>query len=101
MSDAILDALNCECARVELDGVVEEILSLRAEVERLEAQVPRWISVEERLPENSTRCLICDVTGRQIFSEFDRLWGFYDSIFKVTHWMPLPEPPAMKEQSDE
>lgn len=80
---------------------------------------PRWISVEERLPEESTEVLsfFCvrkiDGTWERYTATAIRLrdakwlvsdyqngieaysWGtdIEDCCFRVTHWMPLPEPP--------
>ena len=55
-----------------------------------------WISVDERLPERE---------GKYLVATFDRRVGIGNLIdyycdgdlsfdnYKVTHWMPLPEPP--------
>ena len=71
-------------------------------IQQLEEQVPRWISVEERLPEEGVRsvCLIY-ADGYTCVAEWshDRRgddWWFYVSGEydpEVTHWMPLPQPP--------
>ena len=71
-------------------------------IEELQAAVPKWISVEERLPDYGERVLI-------MFKPLDEeecisigwltQYGFEcydDSVYffrSVTHWMPLPEPP--------
>lgn len=62
-----------------------------------------WISVEERLPEQSVEVLVYDFVDSMdvMFLEVDddgyRFWaddnGYEYSIHDVTHWMPLPEPP--------
>lgn len=69
---------------------------------------PRWISVEERLPDqNSGNLYICLIVG----GEWDQLswyelcdfaegqFWIQDQLYKghVTHWMPLPEPPKEEE----
>lgn len=64
----------------------------------------RWISVEERLPEDGKNVLIfvrtmsrwwhMEVdwhTGNSWYNNAETNWN------KITHWMPLPEPP--KEES--
>ena len=74
-----------------------------ASVAKILAEYPTysgWISVEERLPEIYEVVLIY-VDGRmaQAALSYENRWyctGFgtyiHDS-YKVTHWMPLPEPP--------
>lgn len=55
-----------------------------------------WISVEERLPERTGKYLVFTYNGRLYIGDFidhycDGNPQFDD--YKVTHWMPLPEPP--------
>lgn len=62
--------------------------------------IPRWIPVEERLPEDGKNVLIfvrtmsmwwhMEVdwhTGNSWHNNAETDWN------KITHWMPLPEPP--------
>ena len=52
---------------------------------------PRWISVEERLPEKNGKTLVYDLRfgiGSAFFC-----YDSWDDMDNVTHWMPLPEPP--------
>ena len=83
-----------------------------------EAGKPKWISVEERLPEEDGRYLVFTSSyliqyvrvlsfakdGRKVdeydfVSAWENVWYWYDSEWghittdDVTHWMPLPEPP--------
>ena len=64
-----------------------------------------WISVEDRLPEEKINYL---VHYKHAYCDNDGYWAigitFYDGskfqidwMYKVTHWMPLPEPPIEKE----
>ena len=86
----------------EGDTLTEE--SLR----RLWEKVPRWIPVSERLPGEGERVLFfvsrendayAGVWAGEYLQAFN-LWAYdlkqekgWGSAF-VTHWMPLPEPPA-------
>ena len=57
-----------------------------------------WISVEERLPEESAWYLVNIINhfGLDVvtFTHYTKGYGW--GVPDVTHWMPLPEPPKMK-----
>lgn len=62
-----------------------------------------WISVEERMPEDGSEVLASvdensDDCGLHVCvyhdGTFERSEAGY--VWGVTHWMPLPEPPAPK-----
>lgn len=86
----------------------------QAEIERLKAEVPKWISVEERLPDFHEEVLIYAIGKEDGFSpvvaiseiyvfrllpfsngtiEWRDPWDFFSKNYEVTHWMPLPNPP--------
>ena len=63
--------------------------------------VQEWISVDDRLPEEKVNCI---VHYKHAYFENDDYWAigicFYDGekfqlnpAYKVTHWMPIPQPP--------
>ena len=63
--------------------------------------VQEWISVDDRLPEETINCI---VHYQHAYCDNDDYWaiGFccydgekfqLDPAYKVTHWMPLPQPP--------
>lgn len=59
-----------------------------------------WISVKDRLPEESERVLVC--RGKDAgypTLDTDRFCGEQWVRWRnsVTHWMPLPEPPEVSE----
>lgn len=57
-----------------------------------------WISVEERLPDRQGYFLITDEAGGVMVALWMKQLGWISnfSANKITHWMPLPEPPKMK-----
>ena len=72
---------------------------LTEKVTQLEAAQPKWISVEERLPDEPGEVLAC-VYGRICIAWYSNRcfetpsgMVFYACENAVTHWMPLPEPP--------
>lgn len=72
-------------------------------IHALADQIPQWISVKERLPENSLRTLV------RVIHSYNHTDGYADiamsyfadghwedippKYYDVTHWMPLPELP--------
>lgn len=71
-------------------------------LEELDRRVPRWISVEERLPESYISVIgylpIEDKEGHPPTREVYRTEkGWFapalSELCIVTHWQPLPEPP--------
>lgn len=54
-----------------------------------------WISVKDRLPEHSNTVLCVTKNGRPFVCKYDHAWKHWavSGSVKVTHWMPLPEPP--------
>ena len=88
------------------------IAALQQEIEKLRGQVPRWIPVEERLPENGVPVLINYIAsddgkyhpdGTAVWTDYGCFWweGSLEDCdtevaVPITHWMPLPEPPKEK-----
>ena len=61
--------------------------------------LPKWISVSKRLPKYNTFVIVFaeGIVGEAVLDDAD-YWYWagtdeYASEIKVTHWMPLPEPP--------
>lgn len=68
-------------------------------IEQLRAQMPRWISVGERLPEDDGYVLChCNDGSPDVVAMYYENRDFLnldlDNItLSVTHWMPMPQPP--------
>lgn len=86
------------CCLLAFDGCARElaklalalIRELTAENERLRQE---WVSVDERLPEEDVRVLVCINSERSYTKmDTDRLKDghFVRWYYDVTHWMPLP-----------
>ena len=63
--------------------------------------VQEWVPVKERLPQEKVDCI---VHYKHAYCDNDDYWAigicFYDGekfqfdpAYKVTHWMPMPQPP--------
>lgn len=101
------ECLFCSFFRVGCDKRTFAKLMMEA-VRQLEAQVPYWISVEEQTPETGDLVLVIangkpreniELRNAILIASYwaEEGWiadGFdgWDSL-KVSHWMPLPEPP--------
>jgi len=84
----------CERKYEDCDGMCQMV----AYVENTPT-IGDWISVEERLPERGTRCLIYAAQGKAHYTSIANFNGYFGlsgrrAYWKVTHWMPIPEPPT-------
>ena len=80
----------------EIDFIIhsrEDILALLAHIKELESRLPRWIPVEERLPEKGVDVEMITRGRRDII--FGTWFSYENDRFSnhVTHWRPLPECP--------
>lgn len=81
-----------------------------------EKAAPKWISVEDRLPEDCMNVLVYaignnenDVVAMTSYTHnmygyniegWCSPWQYFFYEYKITHWMPLPEPPKMDGDKD-
>ena len=87
------------CVDALIRDAAELIEAQAAEIEKLKAQVPRWIPVEERLPEQDVPVLAWFEDGLISRQSPDIvLWNghgwmhrhLHRNVCGITHWMPLP-----------
>lgn len=87
------------CVDALIRDAADLIEAQAAESEELKAQVPRWIPVEERLPEQDVPVLARFEDGRIPRQSPDIvLWNgrgwmhvhLHRNVCGITHWMPLP-----------
>lgn len=100
----------CAVMREAADRIANQsthIAALQQEIEKLRRQVPRWIPVDERLPEVWRNDETAELVNYMIYSpDFGVDIGNYHAKAKkwlcmalpctVTHWAPLPEPPEVE-----
>jgi len=62
-------------------------------------KVDQWRDVRDELPEDGARVLVWNLDAAYT-AEFERPFDWYSTndfpLFRVTHWMPLPEGPKEK-----
>ena len=63
-------------------------------------KMSKWISIEDRLPPDQQEVLVYTVSQKGL-GNIDKGYWFTDRFIhrgraKVTHWMPLPEPPGKR-----
>lgn len=100
----------CAVMREAADRIANQsthIAALQQEIEKLRRQGPRWIPVDERLPEVWRNDETAELVNYMIYSpDFGVDIGNYHAKAKkwlcmalpctVTHWAPLPEPPEVE-----
>lgn len=91
---------DCVCFKKEIPckeknlGAADLIEQQAARIAELEAKVPRWIPVTERLPETAGSYIVCTKSGSVAKVNFYPEFGRFQRIF--THWMPLPGWPEVE-----
>ena len=95
------EIVNLAIESVERD---KKVAKLEAEVIAMRDAMPRWISVDERLPKDKGYMLVFDgdteYYNLAMFAD-DIGWteiGTHIRLKEVDYWMPLPEPPKENEQ---
>lgn len=70
--------------------------------QRRNKSIDNWISVNDRLPEEDKRVIVCCRTKKGVQNinlayQCNGFWHGSGSMSSVTHWQPLPEPPKERE----
>lgn len=103
---------DCVCFKKEIPckeknlGAADLIEQQAARIAELEAKVPRWIPVEERLPENGVPVLVNYIGNNYgkyhpdaiaVWTDYGCFWWegsledcYAEVAMPITHWMPLP-----------
>ena len=82
-----------------------------AYIQQLEAQIPKWVSVDKRKPKRGEYVLFLyakDAQNPVMHAKNPMVVGRYDygmylangCEVKITHWMPLPELPTPPKEDD-
>jgi hypothetical protein len=81
------------------DAALCETSDMHSICKDMEVKAPRWISVEEMMPEHDVFVLVgykrYDLVFEGCFDEEEKQWydREYSYIAPPSHWMPLPESP--------
>ena len=80
----------------EQDMIIQD---LRRENAELRASAPKWISVEDRLPEQGEKAICIAADGDMMIGKYTE-WGWMFPCYfeELTHWMPIPQPPKEVEE---
>lgn len=86
--------------KARLESTITQLSGTVKHLRDAESRVPRWISVEERLPEKGERVLVTNGPGGKFVCEsYLNIQGKWmragaEMFFMEPHfWMPMPEPP--------
>ena len=58
-------------------------------------ELPGWIGVDEAMPEDNQKVLVCTRSGKICVARWSERQGHFvaSGNLTVTHWIQLPEPP--------
>lgn len=90
-----LTAMKSVYDAISLDGMIKALEEAPI-IDAAEVLRSQWISVKDKLPEKFEPVIVCREDGKveQGYKDVGDWWKVYGTRTKrVTHWMPLPEPP--------
>ena len=76
-----------------LHKVCDKLKSLQPQEPVVSPTIGGWISVKDRLPEKYGHYLVIRDNGFMSVDTWTRHSHWGKAVCKITHWMPLPEPP--------
>lgn len=88
-----------------MDAMEQRIKELEATISKLEKVAPKWISVEDVLPQWGKLVKIKFKDGKEDERRFSADYKWVSKGMQtcesvnVTHWMPLPPPPTTEDSS--
>ena len=90
------EALECfesDCETCQFKG--HDCVSCRTKCAISALQAWEWISVDDRLPDESYPVLCVTSAGGMMIARYGHKYGSWhvSGSIDITHWMPLPEPP--------
>ena len=92
-----------DAEKVESDCVDALLKDALAYIQQLEAAQPKWVSVNDMLPEKDGKYIVCTAKGSVYctrFKAYGKSGSFQTDInTHSAHWMPLPGP--LKEDCNE
>lgn len=92
-------------SEISAGRLADHLIANGVVISNSETTTHKWIPVTERLPEDIRHVLVyhklsgCGYCDRAWYDSDAQKWrSALKMNMKVTHWMPLPEPPAQKEE---
>ena len=87
--EVIREGIKTAIAIIETQEDVKSVDML----EHANDNAPRWISVNDIVPDKDSEVLVCDKNGVIDIGFYNGTWHSCNTPYRITHWMPLPAAP--------